>query len=117
MTRKSLTVYNYRAVPDVLPTSRRKSGFIDSLDTAIEGIWSPALQDFMQPIGHPQSKRFFIQQYQAAMLIQTEAAKKGLTSLSSTDPWTLMSALRRVAHRRGIAPTQLLMSTTKAAAE
>ena len=38
MTRKSLTIYNYHAVPEVLPPSRRKSGFIDSLDTAIEGI-------------------------------------------------------------------------------
>ena len=117
MTRKSLIVYNYHAVPDQLPASRKKGTFIDGLDAAIDEIWSPALQGFMQPVGHPQSKRFFIQQYQAAMLIQAEAAKKGLTSLSSTDPWTLMSALRRVAHRRGIAPTQLLMSTTSAAAE
>ena len=117
MTRKSLIVYNYHAVPDQIPASRKKGSDIDALDASIEGIWSPELQSLMQPIGHPQSKRFFIKQYQAAMLIQTEAAKKGLTSLSSMDPWTLMSALRRVAHRRGISPTQLLMSTRKAAAE
>ena len=117
MTRKSLTVYNYNAVPDRLPASRKKGTFIDALDAAIEGIWNPQLQELMQPIGHPQSKRFFIKQYQAAMLIQTEADKKGLISLSSTDPWTLMSALRRIAHRRGISPKQLLISTTLAAAE
>ena len=115
MTRRSMITYNYRAVPEQLPASTRKTGFIDALDAAIEGMWNPELHDLMQPIGHPQSKRFFIQQYQAAMLIQAQAAKNGLITLSKTDPWSLMSALRRVAHRRGISPKQLLMSTVKAA--
>jgi hypothetical protein len=69
----------------------------------------------MQPIGHPQSKRFFIQQYKAAQLIKKSASETGLVSIASADDWTLMSALRRVAHRRGIAPKQLLMSTVRAA--
>ena len=38
-----------------------------------------------------------------------------MDSIAKYDDWTLMSALRRVAHRRGIAPRQLLSSTQMAA--
>ena len=68
MTRKSMIVYNYHPVPDQLPASNIKGSFIDALDAAIEGLWSPEIKVLMQPIGHPQSKRFFINQYKAAGL-------------------------------------------------
>jgi hypothetical protein len=115
MTRKSLTVYNYREVPEKLPPSKHQTGFIDALDIAIEGFWNEEIRKFMQPIGHPQSKRFFIQQYQAVQIIQAEAALKGMDLVAKADVWKLMSALRRVANRRGIAPRQLLASTRVAA--
>lgn len=115
MTRKSMTVYNYREVPEQIPPSKHKVGFIDALDTAIDNFWTEDIRKLMQPIGHPQSKRFFIQQYQAVQLIKAEAALKGLDLIAKADVWKLMSSLRRVAHRRGIAPTQLLMSTRMAA--
>ena len=116
MTRKSMIVYSYHPVPDQLPASNKKTGFINSLDASIEGLWTPKIKELMQPIGHPQSKRFFIQQYEAANLIKEGAKAKGLASISNTDVWTLMSGLRRVAHRRGIAPRQLLKGRTSAQA-
>lgn len=112
--RKSVVVYSYHPVPDQLPASRHKTGFIDSLDTAIEGVWTPEIKDLMQPIGHPQSKRFFINQYKAVQLIKAGAKAKGLFTIANSDDWTLMSALRRVAHRRGISP-KLLRITAQAA--
>ena len=115
MTRRSMIVYNYHPVPEHIPASTKKTGFIDSLDASIEGFWTPEIRELMQPIGHPASKRFFIQQYKAAQLIKEAAGAAGLVSISKTDDWSLMSALRRVAHRRGIAPKQLLMSTRAAA--
>jgi hypothetical protein len=114
MTRKSL-IYAYHPVPDQLPASKHQTGFIDSLDTAIEGLWTPEIKELMQPIGHPQSKRFFIQQYKAMLLIKVGAKAKGMFSIANSDDWKLMSALRRVAHRRGIAPMQLLVTAQKAA--
>jgi hypothetical protein len=110
MTRRSMIVYNYHPVPAQLPASQRKGTFIDALDVAIEGIWNPEIQALMQPIGHPQSKRFFIQQYKAAGLIKTAAKAKGMFTIANSDDWALMSALRRVAHRRGISPRQLLIT-------
>ena len=111
MTRKSL-VYSYRPVPDQLPASKHKTGVIDTLDAAIESLWTPDIKNKMQPLGHPQSKRFFIQQYEAAKLIQEGASEKGLFSITNLDIWTLMKALRRVADRRGISPAKLLKSST-----
>ena len=113
MTRKSL-VYSYRPVQDQLPASKHKTGVIDQVDAAIESLWTPDIKKLMHPIGHPQSKRFFIQQYEASKLIQEGASEKGLFSITNLDVWTLMSALRRVAHRRGISPTQLLKSSAPA---
>ena len=113
MTRKSL-VYSYRPVPDQLPASKHKTGVIDVLDAAIESLWTPDIKAKMQPLGHPQSKRFFIQQYEAAKLIQEGASEKGLFSVTNLDIWTLMKALRRVADRRGISPTKLLKSSAQA---
>ena len=107
--RKSLKVYEYLPVPDQLPASTRASSFLDMLDGAIDGLWTPEIKMLMQPVGHPQSKRFFIQQYHAVQLLQAEAAVKGITAIEKADVWKLMSALRRVAHRRGIAPQQLLI--------
>lgn len=115
MTRKNLRIYNYNSVPEQLPPSKHKTGDIDALDAALEGFWTEDIRKLMQPIGHPQSKRFFIQQYEAARLIQDAAAKRGLTSISEANVWKVMSSLRRVAHRRGIAPKQLLLSTRIAA--
>ena len=115
MTRKSLVVYHYHPVPERLPESAHKATFIDGLDARIEDLWTPQIRELMQPIGHPSSKRFFIQQYEAARLVQQGAKEKGWTALFETNVWTLMTALRRVAHRRGIAPKQLLMSTRAAA--
>jgi hypothetical protein len=112
MTRKSL-VYNYHPI-ETLPPSNHKTGFIDTLDAAIEGLWTPEIKALMQPIGHPASKRFFIQQYKAAQLIKEGASAAGLVSLAKADDWALMSALKRVAHRRGIAPRQLLTSAARA---
>ena len=71
----------------------------------------------MQPIGHPASKRFFIQQYKAAQLIKEAAGAAGLVSISKTDDWSLMSALRRAAHRRGISNSKQLPASTRAVAE
>lgn len=116
MTRKSLIVYNYHPVPEQLPASKHKTGVIDTVDAAIESLWTADIRTLMQPIGHPQSKRFFIQQYKAAQAIKEGAKEKGIFAISNLDDWALMSALRRVAHRRGIAPTQLLV-TRQAAAE
>ena len=73
MTRRSMIVYSYHPVPDQLPASTRKTGFIDSLDASIEGFWTPEIKELMQPIGHPQSKRFFIKLYKAAQLIKEGA--------------------------------------------
>jgi hypothetical protein len=109
MTRKSL-IYSYHPVPDQIPPTRHKTGFIDTLDTSIEEYWNPEIRALMQPIGHPSSKRFFIQQYKAAQLLKAAAAEKGVKSLAEADDWALMSALKRVANRRGIAPRQLLIS-------
>ena len=115
MTRKSIVVYHYHPVPERLPESKHKASFIDGLDAHIEELWTPEIRELMQPIGHPQSKRFFIQQYKAAQLIKAEANTRGWTTIAKTDDWALMSAMRRVAHRRGIAPKQLLMSQRHAA--
>jgi hypothetical protein len=115
MTRRNLTVYNYRQIPDHIPASKRTIGVIDSLDGAIENLWTPEIKELMNPIGHPNSKRFFIQQYKAATLLKVEANAKGLPSIGKMDEWALMSALRRVAARRGISPKQLLISTAVAA--
>ena len=106
--KKSLRVYDYREVPEALPGSKHKPKFIDMLDGNIDVLWNDDIRKLMQPVGHPSSKRFFIQQYQAVQIIQAEASLKGLAMISNADVWTLMSALRRVAHRRGIAPQQLL---------
>jgi hypothetical protein len=113
--RKSLVVYHYHPVPENLPESKHKATFIDGLDARIEDLWTPEIRELMQPIGHPSSKRFFIQQFKAAQLIKAGANEKGWATIAKTDDWALMTALRRVAHRRGIAPTQLLMSMRAAA--
>jgi hypothetical protein len=112
--RKSLIVYAYHPVPEQPPASKHKTGFIDALDASIDVLWSPEIRDLMQPIGHPQSKRFFIQQYKAAGLIKEGAKVKGVFSIADADDWALMSALRRVAHRRGISPQQLLVTAQAA---
>ena len=114
MTRTSL-IYAYHPVPEQLPPSKHKVVFIDALDIAIESFWNEEIRKLMQPIGHPQSKRFFIQQYQAVQAIQAEAALKGADVIAKADVWKLMSSLRRVAHRRNISPAKLLMSTRVAA--
>jgi hypothetical protein len=87
------------------------------LDSVIESLWSEEIRRLMQPIGHPSSKRYFIQQYHAVQLLKAEATAKGVTWVGDADEWTLMSALRRVANRRGISPKHLLISTTAKAAE
>ena len=115
MTRKSITVYNYRDVPEKLPPSKHTATPIDKLDGDIERYWNEDIRKLMQPIGHPQSKRFFIQQYQAALLIQARASTAGDTSTSEMDVWRLMTILRRVADRRSISPRRLLVSTRIAA--
>ena len=115
MTRRSMIIYAYHPVPEKLPASTRKSTPVDALDSTIEFLWTPEVKALMQPIGHPQSKRFFIQQYKAAGLIKDGAKAKGLFAIANTDEWTLMSALRRVAHRRGISPRQLLKGNVQAA--
>ena len=114
MTRKSLA-YNYHPVPNQLPASKHKTGPVDFLDACIETMWTPEIKAFMQPVGHPQSTRFIIQQYQAALLIKEDAGATGMSSIANMDIWSIMSTLRRVAHRRGISPRQLLTSSIKAA--
>lgn len=115
MTRKSLRVFDYKSVPEKLPPSKHATGDIDALDIAIDGFWNEEIRKLMQPIGHPSSKRFFIQQYQAVLLIQAEASLKGMDKIAKADIWKMMTSLRRVAHRRGIAPKQLLISMRAAA--
>jgi hypothetical protein len=115
MTRRNLRVYEYREVPEELPPSKRKTTIVDSLDSSIENFWNEEIRQLMQPIGHPQSKRYFIQQYQAATKIKAMASKQGVYAVSSASEWALMSALRRVAHRRGITPKDLLKLTAIAA--
>lgn len=117
MSRKNLTVYNYYGVPEHLPASTRKTGFIDALDANIDNLWNEDIRKLCQPIGHPNSKRFFIQQYQAVQLLQAAASLKGLEIISKADVWKMMSALRRVAARRGISPRQLLITEQPVAAE
>jgi len=112
MSRRNLTIYTYNTVPTELPPSRHKTTLLDTLDSHIDDLWDEDIRKQMQPIGHPSSKRFFIQQYHAVQLLQAKAALKGITSVSNGDVWMLMSALRRVAHRRGIAPRQLLHTVT-----
>jgi hypothetical protein len=115
MSRRSLIVYNYHPVPEVLPPTTHKVTAIDLLDAQIDPLWNAELAKLMQPVGHPHSKRFFIQQYKAAQLLKTAAKAKGAFSIANMDDWALMSALRRVANRRGISPRQLLVTHAVAA--
>ena len=106
--RKNLRVYEYNDVPDQLPASSHKARFADTLDANIESLWTPEIKVLMHPVGHPNSKRYFIQQYKAAQLIKTGAKAKGIFAIANADDWTLIAALLRVSARRGIAPRQLL---------
>jgi hypothetical protein len=112
MTRNSL-VYSYHPVPEQLSASSRKVKLTDTVDVAVEKYWNREIRELMQPVGHPSSKRFFLKQVKAAHLLKGLAETAGDTSIANADEWAMIAALKRVAHRRGFSPRQLLISSVK----
>ena len=101
-------VYSYHPIPPVIPPSKHSVGIIDALDVAVENEYE-TVRDFLIPIGHPNSKRYFLQLYKASQVLKAKAKDTGVSVIADADDFTIIRALKRVTTRRGISPRQLLI--------
>ena len=101
-------VYSYHPIPPVIPPSKHSVGIIDALDVAVENEYE-TVREFLAPIGHPNSKRYFLQLYKATQVLKAKANDNGVAIIAKADDFTLIKTLKRVTARRGISPRQLLI--------